>query len=116
MEVSEVVLIAWLDCHITSNIRTAVAGLFPLVLLANGLSSGAPGADRCVAAYDQTTGNCDLVCSMCLIPRLYWLHQGSGFTAIGKMRTRSVSTRLAQVKIVAQLYLSTMFRQLNAVV
>ena len=64
MEVSEVVLIAWLDCHITSNIRTAVAGLFSLVLLANGLSSGAPGADRCVAAYDQTTGNCDLVGAM----------------------------------------------------
>jgi hypothetical protein len=64
MEVSEVVLIAWLDCHITSNVRTAITGLFPLVLLANGVSSGAPGADRCVAAYDQTTGNCDLVGAM----------------------------------------------------
>lgn len=64
MEVSEVNRIAQLNCRINSNIGTAIAGCYPLVLLANNSSSGAPGADRCVAAYDQTTGNCDSVGAM----------------------------------------------------
>ncbi|KAJ6209179.1 Ribonuclease/ribotoxin, partial [Bipolaris maydis] len=34
------------------------------VVLANEFSLGAPGPDRCVAAYDAVTGNCDLLGAM----------------------------------------------------
>ncbi|CAE7016489.1 hypothetical protein P3342_004323 [Pyrenophora teres f. teres] len=37
---------------------------YPLVRGTRAYGGGPPGADRCVAAYDQVTGNCDLVGAM----------------------------------------------------
>ncbi|KAL1793013.1 hypothetical protein ACET3X_007995 [Alternaria dauci] len=43
----------------TGNLRE-----YPLVGGNSAYNGGSPGADRCVVAYDSTTGNCDLLGAM----------------------------------------------------
>ncbi|EUC40481.1 hypothetical protein COCMIDRAFT_41203 [Bipolaris oryzae ATCC 44560] len=37
---------------------------YPLILGTKAYNGGPPGPDRCVAAFDATTGNCDLLSAM----------------------------------------------------